>query len=111
MAAQTGKQPDHFEQLKQMLDDAPMSHEFLSEYVGELKKLRSEEDIFTRFAFRNVGIGGAEGRGDVHLVSADSELYKPLSPGRQVEIRRWWHEKMRSAANHFADLKERLNRG
>jgi hypothetical protein len=103
-------QPDPFEQLKKILEDAHRGHDFLAEYVGELERRRNEEDVFIRRAFENVSVGGAIGRGDTFIVSLMSELYDPLDAEHKLEMRRWWHENVRAEASQFDDLKTRLTK-
>jgi len=97
------------ERLKKVLGDAPLSQEFLSDYVRELELHRNEEDIFVRLAFQNVSAGGAHGRGDTFVTSAYSELYdQPLDANRKRELRQWWHDKMQHEAERHDDLRARL---
>ena len=102
MSAQPKLQPDDFERLKKILDDAPRDYGFLAEYVGELEHGRDEEDIFLRLAFEYRGA-------DRLIVSVVSELYEPHDAERKLEIRQWWHEKVRSEANQFDELRTRLS--
>ena len=108
MSAQTKLQPDPFERLKKILEDTPRDYGFLAEYVGELEHNRVEEDIFLRLAFENASVGGAHDGTGPFIVSIVSELYEPLDPDRKLEIRRWWHDKMRGEVNQFDDLRARL---
>jgi hypothetical protein len=97
------------ERPKKMLEDAPRSHEFLSDYVRELELQRNEEDIFIRLAFQNVSAGGAHGRGDTFVTSTYSELYdQPLDASQKQEVRRWWHDKVQREAERHDDLQARL---
>jgi len=97
------------ERLKKELEDAPRSHEFLSEYVRELELHRNEEDIFIRLAFQNVSAGGAYGRGGTFVTSAYSEIYdQPLDVNQKRELRRWWHDKVQREAERHEDLHARL---
>ena len=107
MSPQT-KQPGPFERLKTILEDAPRNYGVLAEYVGKLEHDRLEEDIFLRLAFENASAGGAYDGTGPFVVSIMSELYEPLDPARKIEIRRWWHHKMRGEANQFDDLRTRL---
>ncbi len=99
------------ERLKKVLEDAPRSREFLSDYVRELELHRNEEDIFIRLAFQNVSVGGAQGRGDTFVTSAYSELYdQPLDANQKREVRQWWHDKVQREAEMYDDLRARLGR-
>ena len=99
MSTHTELQEDPFEKLKKILEDTPRGYGFLTGYVGELEHNRQEEDVFIRLAFENASAGGAfPGRGTSFIVSVFSELYEPLDPGRKLEIRRWWHKKIRDEA-------------
>jgi hypothetical protein len=109
VSAQSKLQPEPFERLKKILADAPRGYGFLSEYVGELEHNRREDDIFLRLAFENASSGGAHDGTDPFVVSIVSELYEPLDGERKLEIRRWWHEKVRAEANQFDDLRTRLS--
>lgn len=100
--------PDLFDRLKSVLSDAPRDRDFLEDYVEELERHRTEEDIFVRLAFRNARPGGAYSGTDFQIVSVISELYEPLNPDQKVEIRRWWHETVRREAKYFAGLRVRL---
>ncbi len=108
MNTQAKIQPDAFEQLKSTLEDAPRNYDFLAEYVRELELRRQEQDVFLRLAFQNAS-GGAYRRTGPFVVSVVSELYKPIDAGRKLEIRQWWHEKVRREANQFDDLRMRLS--
>jgi len=110
MSTQPKLQPDLFERMKKALEDAPRNCDSLSEYVGELERHRHEEDIFRRLAFQNTSGSGPYAAGGTFIVSVFSELYEPLDAERRLEIRRWWHEKMRREADQFADLRARLSR-
>ncbi len=111
MSTQAKLQGDPFEQLKTALAHAPRGYAFLAGYVGELEHNRSEEDVFIRLAFENASAGGSfPSQGGSFIVSVFSELYEPLDAERKLEIRRWWHEKVRGEANQFPDLKGRLSR-
>jgi hypothetical protein len=44
------------------------------------------------------------------FVNVFSELYEPLDAERRLEIRQWWHGKIRGEANQFDDLRMRLSR-
>jgi hypothetical protein len=44
------------------------------------------------------------------FVNVFSELYEPLDAERKLEIRQWWHGKIRGEANQFDDLRMRLSR-
>jgi hypothetical protein len=102
-------QPDDFERLKTILQDAPRGYGFLAGYVGELEHDRDEEDIFLRLAFENASAGGAFHGTGPFVVSVRSELYEPLDAKRKLEIRRWWHEMVRREANQLDDLRARLS--
>ena len=110
MSTQPKLQPDHLQKLKKTLEDAPRNYDFLSEYVRELEICRKEEDIFLRLAFRNSSGGGSYRGTGPFIVSVVSEVYEPLDAERKLEIRRWWHEKVRGEANQVDDLKMRLTR-
>ena len=109
MSTQPKLQRDDFERLKKILEDAPRGYGFLAEYVGELEHNRDEEDIFIRLAFENASAGGANRGTGPFVVSVISELYDPHDAERRLEIRRWWHEKVRDEASQFGDLKARLS--
>ena len=109
MNTQPKLQPDNFERLKNILDDAPRNYGFLAEYVGELEHYRLEEDIFLRLAFENVSSGGAHDGTGPFVASIVSELYEPIDAERKLEIRRWWHERTRREANQYDDLRMRLS--
>jgi len=97
------------ERLKKVLEDAPRSREFLSDYVRELELNRNEEDIFIRLAFQNVSVGGAHGRADTFVTSAYSELYdQPLDANQKRDVRQWWHNKVQREAERNDDLQGRL---
>jgi hypothetical protein len=108
MSTKSKMTPDPYEQLKAILGDAPRDYAFLAEYVGELEHHRHEQDTFTRLAFRDVMPGGAYGGTGLMMVSVFSEMYEPLNSEQKTNIRQWWHEKIRHAAEAFADLKDRL---
>ena len=110
MGAQAKMQSDAFEQLKRTLEDAPRDYAFLAEYVRELELHRKEEDVFLRLAFRNASVGGAHHRTGTFVVIVVSELYEPLDADHRLEVKRWWHEKVRREANQFDDLRTRLSR-
>jgi hypothetical protein len=109
VSAQPKLQPDDFERLKKILKDAPRGYGFLAEYVGGLEHNQNEEDVFLRLAFQNASAGGAYRGSDRLIVSVVSELYEPLDAARKLEIRQWWHEKVRSEANQFDELRTRLS--
>ena len=108
MNTQAKIQPDAFEQLKSTLEDAPWNYDFLAEYVRELELRRQEQDVFLRLAFQNASGGAYRGTGPF-VVSVVSELYEPIDAERKLEIRQWWHEKVRREANQFDDLRMRLS--
>ncbi len=110
MSTQARMQPGAFERLKNTLEDAPRDHGFLAEYVRELELLRHEEDVFRRLALENASSGGAYRGTGPFVVSVVSELYEPLDAERKLEIRHWWHEKVRGEANQLDDLGPRLSR-
>ena len=60
MSAQPKLQPDDFERLKKILEDAPRDYGFLAEYVGELEHGRNEVRLVTE---RNAAEGLAEQAG------------------------------------------------
>jgi len=76
--------------------------------VRELELRRQEEDVFLRLAFQNAGGGAYRGTGPF-VVIVVSELYEPIDAERKLEIRQWWHEKVRREANQFDDLRMRLS--
>jgi hypothetical protein len=82
----------------------PGGYGFLAAYVRELELHREEDDVFRRLAFGNA-IGGAFGS---FIVNVFSELYEPLEDERKLEIRQWWHGKVRGEASQFDDLRTRL---
>ena len=108
MTTQVKLQPDPFEKLKKILEDAPRNYDFLAGYVKELEHNRLEEDVFVRLAFENANDSGA-GTGPF-IVSVYSELYEPLNAERKLEIRQWWHEKVWREANQFDDLRTQLSK-
>ncbi len=101
----TQMKPDTFEQLKSILGDVHPDRNFLAEYVEALEHLRSEDEIFTCFAFRHASAGGSYSGYDIHIQSCDSELYQPLKTDQKMEIRGWWHDIVRREAEEFPDLK------
>lgn len=105
-------QLDPLEQVETMLEDAPRSYRFLSEYVRALQWHHHEEDIFTRYVSENANAGGVyrPHGGQPFVTSVFSELYETLDAEHKLEIRRWWHEMVRGQANQFTDLKARLSR-
>ncbi|MGB7436418.1 MAG: hypothetical protein WBR26_05580 [Candidatus Acidiferrum sp.] len=106
MGTQAKMESDPLELLKVTLEDTPRGRTLLGEYVRELELYRQEEDTFLRLAFRDARYGGA-GAGPF-VVSIVSQLYEPLGPGQKLEVRRWWHDKIRREAERFSDLKERI---
>jgi hypothetical protein len=112
VSTQAKLQPDPLEQLKTILEDAPRSYAFLSDYVRALEWHQHEEDIFIQHAFQNANAGVAypPRGGQPSTASVFSELYEPLDTEHKLEIRRWWHEIVRGKANRFSDLKARLSR-
>jgi hypothetical protein len=110
MSTQPKVQPDHLQKLKTSLEDAPRNYDFLAEYVRELEICREDEDIFLRLAFQNSSSGGSYRGTGPFIVSVVSEMYEPLDAERKLEIRQWWHEKVRGEANQVDDLKMQLTR-
>ena len=110
MSTQAKLQPDPLDQLKKMLEDAPRSYGFLSDYVRAMEWYQPEEDIFSRLTFENAG-GGVFPR---RHGSADGDvlfrLYESLDAGHKLEIRVWWHDMVRGKAKRFQDLKSRLSK-
>ena len=111
MSMQAKLQPEPLEQLKMVLEDAPRSYGFLSEYVRALEWNQHEEDIFIHHAFEHANAVGAYPflGSPAFITSVYSELYEPLDAERKLEIRQWWHKMVRSKANQFFDLKKRLS--
>jgi len=109
VSTQAKMQPGPFEQLKAILEDASWNHDSLADYVRELERHAKEDDVFLRLAFENASSGGGaySGRG-LLITSVVSELYEPLDADHKLEIRRWWHEKVRRETNQFDDLRARL---
>src|ERR1700681_3622820 len=103
-------QPDHLQRLKTSLEDAPRNYDFLAEYVRELEICREDEDIFLRLAFQNSSSGGSYRGTGPFIVSVVSEMYEPLDAERKLEIRQWWHEKVRDEASEFDDLRTQLSK-
>ena len=93
MSAEARMQPDAFEQLRSTLESEAWNHDSLAEYVSDVAQNRSEEEIFRRMAFRN----------------AAAEAYEALQPGDQVQLRQWWHDRIRREAYDHEDLKTRLS--
>jgi hypothetical protein len=110
VSMQTELPPNPLEQLKKILEDAPRDYDSFAEYVRELELHRQEEDIFLRLAFRNASAGGVYRGTGPFVVSVSSELYDPLDDERKLDVRRWWHEKVRRESNQFDDLATRLSR-
>jgi hypothetical protein len=104
VSPQAKLQPDPVEQLQKILEELPRGYGFLAAYVRELELHRDEDDVFRRLAFGNA-IGGAFGS---FIVNVFSELYEPLEDERKLEIRQWWHGKVRGEASQFDDLRTRL---
>lgn len=101
----TRLQLDPLEQVKTILEDAPRSYRFLSEYVKAVAWHHNEEDIFTDYASENAPHGDPP-----FVTSVFSELYETLDAEHKLEVRRWWHEMVRAQVNQFTDLKARLSR-
>ena len=110
MSAQPKVQPDQLQKLKTSLEDAPRNYDFLAEYVRELEICREDEDIFLRLAFQNSSSGGSYRGTGPFIVSVVSEMYEPLDAERKLEIRQWWHEKVRDEASEFDDLRTQLSK-
>jgi hypothetical protein len=110
VSTQAKLQPDPLDQLKTMLEDAPRSYAFLSDYVRAVEWCQPEEDIFSRLTFVNTG-GGVFPRKQ-SSVDCDvlSRLYDSLDAGDKLDIRVWWHEMVRRKASRFQDLKSRLSK-
>lgn len=71
---------------------------------------REDEDIFLRLAFQNSSSGGSYRGTGPFIVSVVSEMYEPLDAERKLEIRQWWHEKVRGEASEFDDLRTQLSK-
>ncbi len=76
----------------------------MAEYVAELSRQKGEEDIFHRLAFRSANFGGTAAASSVV-----TGLYEALSLEDKIELRRWWHEKIRREAYNYHDLGTRLS--
>jgi hypothetical protein len=110
MSTEAKMQYDLFSQLKTSLEDAPRDQIFLASYVKELEKVRNEEDIFIRLGLGNASVGGVSRGTGPYIVSVVSELYEPLEAAQKIEIRKWWHDKLRREAEQSQDLRTRLAR-
>ena len=106
MSAEARLQPDPFARLRVALEDTAWNHDFLAEYVAELCGKKSEEDIFRRLAFRAADCDAAAAASGA---SAFSALYDGMCVEDKAELCRWWHEKIRREAYHYADLGARLS--
>jgi hypothetical protein len=107
MSAEARLQPNAFERLRSALKDTSWSYDFVAEYVAELSSQKGEEDIFHRLAFHSANFGGTAPASSI--VSDCSELYEAMGPGDKIELRRWWHEKIRREAYNYHDLGTRLS--
>jgi hypothetical protein len=107
MGADTRMQQDTLERLRAVLADKPWNRELLAQYVAELKVNGQEEQIFRRLAFCDATLGDA--RRDTVAMSLSWEWYESLSPEDKMELRQWWHQKIRSEAYHYDDLRVRLS--
>lgn len=110
MSTEPKMQPDLFEQLRTSLEDVPQCYAFLADYVRELEKFRNEEDVFIRLGVGNASVGGQTRGTGPYAVSVFSELYEPLDADQKIAIRKWWHERMRTEAGQFTDLRTRLSK-
>jgi hypothetical protein len=108
MSAEARTQLDPVERLKRALSGPHRARDFFADYVRELELHRTEEDIFTRLAFRDVSSHAALHGGDLFVTSVYSDWYETLEPEAKLEVRQWWHEKLRSDARRFDNLKTRL---
>jgi hypothetical protein len=107
MSAEARLRPNAFERLRSALKDTSWSHDFVAEYVAELSRQKGEEDIFRRLAFRSANFGGTAA---ASLIDNDfSGLYEAMGLDDQIELRRWWHEKIRREAYNYHDLGTRLS--
>jgi hypothetical protein len=107
MSAEARLQPNAFERLRSALKDTSWSHDFVAEYVAELSRQKGEEDIFHRLAFRSANFGGTAAASSI--VDDFSGLYEAMSLDDKIELRRWWHEKIRREAYNYHDLGTRLS--
>jgi hypothetical protein len=104
MSAEARLQPNAFERLRSALTDTSWSHDFVAEYVAELSRQKGEEDIFHRLAFHSANFGGTAAGSSIV-----TGLYEALSIEDKIELRRWWHEKIRREAYNYHDLGTRLS--
>jgi len=107
MSAEARLQPNAFERLRSALKDTPWSYDFVAEYVAELSRQKGEEDIFHRLAFRSANFG--ETAAATSVVGDCSGLYEAMALEDKIELRRWWHEKIRRQAYNYHDLGTRLS--
>jgi hypothetical protein len=110
MSTQAKLQPDPLDQLKTMLEDAPRSYGFLSDYVRAAEWCQPEEDIFSNLTFENSGGGVFPRRHGSVDADVLSRLYESLDARNKLEVRVWWHEMVRGKASRFQDLKSRLSK-
>jgi hypothetical protein len=110
MSTQAKLQPDPLDQLKTMLEDAPRSYGFLSDYVRAMEWCQPEEDIFSGLTFEHAGGGVFPRRHGSVDADALSSLYEALDARNKLEVRVWWQEMVRGKASRFQDLKSRLSK-
>lgn len=99
MSAEARMQPDPLEKLTAQIGDEPKGYDLLAEYVAQVCADKHEEDVFRDLAFRGPAAHPGEALG----------LYDGLSDENKAEARRLWHEKVRSAAYDYDDLRTRLS--
>jgi hypothetical protein len=107
MSAEARLQPNPIERLRSALKDTSWSYDLVAEYVAELSRQKGEEDIFHRLAFRSANFGGTAAASSI--VIDGSGLYESMSLDDKIELRRWWHEKIRRQAYNYHDLGTRLS--
>jgi hypothetical protein len=107
MGADAKMQQNTLERLRAALADGPRSRELLAQYVTELKVNRQEDEIFRRLAFCGVALGDSPR--DINATSLPAEWYETLSLEDKSELRQWWHQKIRSEAYRYDDLRKRLS--